>query len=93
MPMARPTIVRALVGITCPPQDTGRLQLGYQVLAMVVTMGIALSWGTLIGWLASWLNPTNVPELLAAELFDDGPWCVNAVLLLMSSDLMYPLLS
>jgi len=54
--------------------DTGRLQLGYQVLAMVVTVGIAVSWGTLMGWLASVLNPTNVPEMMPAELFDDGPW-------------------
>jgi hypothetical protein len=43
---------------------------------MVVTMGIAITWGTFIGWLASVINPTNVPELMPAELFDDGPWCV-----------------
>lgn len=58
-------------------QETGRLQLGYQVAAMVVTMGIAIAWGTLMGWVVNKCNPFNMPPLMPVEMFDDGPWWVG----------------
>nr|AAM17923.1 Rh protein homolog-2 [Chlamydomonas reinhardtii]AAM19664.1 Rh2 protein [Chlamydomonas reinhardtii] len=57
--------------------DTGRQQLGYQVLAGVVTMGIAIAGGLLGGFVVSWFNPCRDETMALPELFDDGPWWVG----------------
>lgn len=58
-------------------QSSGGKQFAYQIIAMVVTMAIAITWGLIIGWLATLFNPTNAPQLLPVELFDDGAWWVR----------------
>lgn len=52
--------------------STGRLQLGWQVTAMVVTFAIAVTGGLFVGWVLS--VPFPAPELTTPELFDDGVW-------------------
>lgn len=51
---------------------TGRLQLGWQVVAMLVTFAIAITGGLFVGWILS--IPFPAPELITSELFDDGLW-------------------
>eukprot|EP00798_Chlamydomonas_sp_ICE-L_P024559 gene24559-10170_t len=77
-----PAILAGLVaGLAALGQDsdflnysTGKMQLGYQVLAMVVTMGIAIGGGLVVGLVLSTCNPSSAPELMQHELFDDGAW-------------------
>ncbi|KXZ48230.1 hypothetical protein GPECTOR_29g134 [Gonium pectorale] len=52
----------------------GRTQLGYQVLASVVTVGIALAGGFVGGWMSTFLNLGKNEQLTVPELFDDGAW-------------------
>ncbi|KAG2500851.1 hypothetical protein HYH03_001612 [Edaphochlamys debaryana] len=54
--------------------STGAQQLGYQVLAGVVTMAIAISGGLLGGWVVSIVNLGKNDPLMVPELFDDGSW-------------------
>lgn len=75
-----PAILGGLVaGLAALGQDpsylfysTGRLQLGWQVVAMVVTLLIGITGGLFVGWLLS--IPFPAPELTTPELFDDGVW-------------------
>ena len=69
------TLVAGLAALGQHPDylehDTGRQQLGYQVLAGVVTMGIAIAGGLLGGFVVSWFNPCRdetmaLPEVSAA---------------------------
>ena len=46
---------------------------GYQVVAMVVTMAIAISGGLTVGFLMSLPFPGG-PSLVPNEMFDDGVW-------------------
>ncbi|KAG2429545.1 hypothetical protein HXX76_010780 [Chlamydomonas incerta] len=72
------TLVAGLAALGQNPDylnySTGRQQLGYQVLAGVVTMGIAIAGGLLGGAFVAWFNPRGDDPLSAVELFDDGPW-------------------
>ncbi|KAG2430162.1 hypothetical protein HXX76_010261 [Chlamydomonas incerta] len=72
------TLVAGLAALGQNPDylehDTGAQQLGYQVLAGVVTMGIAIAGGLLGGFVVSWFNPRGEDPLTVPELFDDGPW-------------------
>ena len=52
--------------------ESGRLQLGWQVVAMVVTMAIAIAGGLIVGFLMSLPYPD--PSLVPTEMFDDGAW-------------------
>lgn len=79
---AMPAILGCLVaGLASLGQDSdylfhasGRLQLGYQVLTMVVTIAIAIAGGLIVGRIMVMLNPTGAPYLQQIELFDDGVW-------------------
>ncbi|KAG2489876.1 hypothetical protein HYH03_011678 [Edaphochlamys debaryana] len=53
---------------------TGREQLGWEVLAGGVTLGIAVSGGLLGAWVVTALNLTRSEPMDVSELFDDGPW-------------------
>ncbi|KAG2438274.1 hypothetical protein HYH02_010972 [Chlamydomonas schloesseri] len=72
------TLVAGLAALGQEPDflnySTGRQQLGYQVLAGVVTMGIAIAGGLLAGAFVAWFNPRGDDPMSAVELFDDGPW-------------------
>ena len=75
-----PAVLGGLVaGLAALGQDpsylfysSGRLQLGWQVVAMVVTFAIAVTGGLFVGWVLS--VPFPAPELTTPELFDDGVW-------------------
>jgi len=50
--------------------DTGSMQLGYQIAAMVSTVAIGVSGGLIVGFLMS--LPYRGPSLTPTEMFDDG---------------------
>ena len=50
---------------------------GYQLAAILVTLALAATGGTLAGLLVSWVNPAD-QDLTAAQLFDDATfWTVR----------------
>ena len=71
------TLVAGLAALGQHPDylehDTGRQQLGYQVLAGVVTMGIAIAGGLLGGFVVSWFNPRGDDPLTVPEVRNGGP--------------------
>ena len=75
-----PAIMGGLVaGLASLGQDssylnysTGRLQLGWQVVAMLVCIGIGIGGGLIVGFFLSIPYPDI--SLVPTEMFDDGVW-------------------
>ena len=70
--------IRQVAGIAASRQDAALLQhngawasLGFQALALAVSLGIAIAGGAAAGLLVSHVNPAG-QSLAAAHLFDDG---------------------
>lgn len=49
-------------------------QIVYQIYSLLVTLGIAIGGGLLMGFIVSTLNFTKSPELASDEFFDDSPF-------------------
>lgn len=57
--------------------DTGKIQLLNQFLAMIVTGGIAITGGLIIGYIISISNNFNSIPIKYNELYDDGLWWIG----------------
>lgn len=57
--------------------DSGGIQLLNQFFAMIVTVGIAVTGGLLVGYIISVLNNFYSTQIKYNELYDDGLWWIG----------------
>ena len=65
----------------------GNAQLGYQIAAILVTMGLAIVSGVVAAMVVTHFNPRGSHTLAPVELFEDGVWWTDTDIELPAKEL------